>query len=158
MRVLFCDIDGVVNSMRSCMAFGSYPWDVDEENLKLFDHVALGLIRQLCKDGDIKIVLTSTWRIGDKVYPKMAKALDLPIIDRTSYSLSGGGEYGRRGDEIAQYLEDHPEITQYVILDDEVYDMNPEQRKHIVKTDGNNGLSFEKYIKLRKMFDIFFKT
>jgi hypothetical protein len=84
MRVVFCDIDGVVNSMRSCMAFGSYPWDVDEENLKLFDHVALGLIRQLCKDGDIKIVLTSTWRIGDKVYPKMAQALELPIIDRTS--------------------------------------------------------------------------
>jgi hypothetical protein len=113
----------------------------------MFDPVALELIRKICQKGDVKIVLSSTWRIGDKVYPKMAQALDLPIIDRTSYRLSGGG---RRGDEIAQWLEDHPDIKEYVIVDDETFDMNKDQQAHIIKVDGEEGLSFKNYCKICK--------
>ena len=153
MKVLFLDIDGVVNSMRTCMAYEGYPWDVDPESLKMFDHVALALIRRVCIKGDIKIVLSSTWRIGEKVYPKMAQALELPIIDRTPV-FHVSERLGRRGAEIQAWLDGHPEVTQYVILDDEVFDMNKDQESHIVKTDGKNGLSFEKYIKLLKKFNL----
>lgn len=151
MKVIFLDVDGVINSLRTCMAFEGYPWDVDEESLKMFDSVAIALIRRICKKGDVKIVLSSTWRIGDKIYPKMAKALGLPIIDRTSYRLSGDS---RRGDEIAQWLQDHPEVKEYVIVDDETFDMNKDQQSHIVKVDGEEGLSFKNYRKIHKKLGI----
>ncbi len=73
------------------------------------------------------------------------------FIDRTSYRLSGGG---RRGDEIAQWLQDHPEVKEYVIVDDETFDMNKDQQSHIVKVDGEEGLSFKNYCKIHKKLGI----
>ena len=147
MKVLFLDIDGVVNSLRTCHAYGNYPHNVDEEQLKLFDHTALKLIRNICNAYDIKIVLSSCWR-NCKEFVDMPKALDLPIIDKTPQKLSS-----IRGEEIQMWLREHPEVTQYVIVDDDS-DMLPTQRKRFVRTDRQEGLSFKNYRKICKLFGV----
>ena len=48
MKVVFLDIDGVLNSVRSCIAYDGYPWqgDSDEEReWHKFDQVAIALLR-----------------------------------------------------------------------------------------------------------------
>jgi len=41
-KVLFLDLDGVLNSARSCYALGGFPHGFDSANMAKFDHVALG--------------------------------------------------------------------------------------------------------------------
>lgn len=150
MKIIFLDIDGVVNSMRTALAFGGYPWNVGDRDLKKFDHVALQMIRNICADGDIKIVLSSTWRLHDDIFSDMGSALHLPIIDRTE----NNDRTRSRGQQIQNWLDEYPEVTAYAILDDEVFDMLPTQKKHIVKTDMYDGLQYKHYKKLRKLFGL----
>lgn len=50
-----------------------------------------------------------------------------------------------RGVEIKQYLDEHPEIENHVILDDDS-DMLLSQKDHFIKTDSESGIS-EKNVK-----------
>lgn len=43
-----------------------------------------------------------------------------------------------RGEEIKAYLNEHPEIDEYIIVDDED-DLLPEQRQKFIQTDGYVG-------------------
>ncbi len=95
MKVIFLDFDGCLNSVRSASAFGGYPWNVGIESLKLFDQVAIALIRNFCIKYNIHIVITSTWR---KCFTceDLSDALNLPIKDKTIVHLSDNV----RGNEI----------------------------------------------------------
>jgi len=144
MKVLMLDIDGVLNSSRSCVAFNGYPHDYDEKGMSMFDHCAIALIRKLCKETETDIVLSSTWRIHEKNPMVHADGLSLPIIDCTPV-LSR-----TRGVEINAWLAAHPEVTCYAIVDDNS-DMLPAQRPYFVQTDFNAGLSLENYLDLKKI-------
>ncbi len=139
-QVLFLDIDGVLNSTRSATAFGKYPWSGEPDDLKLFDHIALTLIRKAVNETGTEIVLSSTWRnsIG---WDLLGKQLDLPIVDRTPSLLSG-----HRGREISGWLSCN-KINKYVIIDD-YDDMLEEQMKFFVKTDPHDGLRWGDYCRL----------
>ena len=140
MKAIFCDIDGVLNSVRTATAFGNYPWDVKEESLKMFDHIAIALIRRACKECGAKIILSSTWRRSTG-YKKMAKALDLPMIGSTPTHLDS-----TRGEEIAAWLRSNT-VDKYVILDDDS-DMLEDQMPYFVKVCPYNGLSYDNYTKI----------
>lgn len=140
-KVLFLDIDGVLNSHRSCLAFRGYPHGFDKEDMAKFDHVAVSLIRRLCKEVDCSIVLSSSWRIIHQVI-EVANGLDLPIFDRTPSSS------GPRGAEIKEWLVLHPEVTTYAIVDDDS-DMMDEQAANFVRTNTNEGLTLNDYSKLK---------
>ncbi|MCG3177340.1 MAG: hypothetical protein MOGMAGMI_02312 [Candidatus Omnitrophica bacterium] len=152
MKVLFLDIDGVLNSKRSAVAFNKFPWDVKPEDIPLFDLVAVALIRKVCKETHAKIVLSSTWRhtVG---WERVGQALDLPIIDATPTKING-----KRGHEIEMWLERqctrHPELQTtgitYAIVDDDS-DMLEAQRPFFVQTDGENGLTLANYDALVKI-------
>jgi len=139
MRCLFMDIDGVINSGRTYEAFGKYPHTIKKKDLKLFDWVAIALIRKLCVVHKLKVVLTSTWR-HDTCYKKIAKAFSLPIIDKTPSKLQAD-----RGYEIHLWLKSHPEVSFYVILDD-VPEMLEYQKKFFVHVDGREGFSYKDYL------------
>lgn len=145
MKVLFLDIDGVINSYRTAHAMGGFPFTTTSEDLIRFDLTAIKLIQRICEDGDIKIVLSSTWRIHRDA-KQIGEDLRLPIIDATPIKLGG-----TRGEEIAMWLRDHPEVTQFVIVDDDS-DMLPNQQKRFVKTTIADGLQFHHYQKIRKRF------
>jgi hypothetical protein len=148
-KVLFLDIDGVLNSRRTCEAFGGpltggFPHGFDTKNMALFDHAAIGLIRRLCETTDASIVLSSSWRIIHSVHD-CANGLDLPIFDRTP-SLNWHGRV--RGDEIAAWLADHPEVERYAIVDDDA-DMLQDQKPFFVQTDFQEGLTWANYESLQ---------
>lgn len=144
MRVLFLDIDGVLNSARSAVGLGGYPMELSQRGL--FDQVAIGLIRRMCQAGGISICLSSVWRLYNTPQ-EVADGLELPVIDRTPKLV------GPRGREIAHWLSEHPEVTEYAIVDDDA-DMLEEQRPRFVKTHGWEGLTWECFCKLCELFGV----
>lgn len=134
MKVVFLDIDGVLNSHRSCVAYGGYPMAVTGRDLAMFDEVAVRLVAGIVKAAGAKVVLSSTWR-KDADWHLIGPALGMEIIDRTPVRM------GRRGEEIAAWLAEHPEVECYAIVDDDS-DMLPEQQPFFVHTLHADGLSW----------------
>lgn len=143
MKILFLDIDGVVNSRRTALAFGGYPHDFSPAGMARFDPVAIAMVRRLCRETKTSIVLSSTWRLHFTV-AEVAAGLDLPVIDHTPNSPAG---YDGRGHEIAAWLAAHPEVDSYAIVDDQAV-MLPEQAAHFGQTDEACGLSLDDYDRL----------
>jgi hypothetical protein len=148
-KVLFLDIDGVLNSQRSCIAFGGFPHEVDGYHRDMFDEVALRLIRGIVKKADASVVLSSSWRILHD-YRDIGRALELPIIDATPRMWSPGKV---RGHEIAQWLADHPEVETYVIVDDNS-DMLEEQKPYFVHTCNFDGMRWADAEKMATLFGV----
>lgn len=144
MKVLFLDIDGVLNSRRTVVATGGYPHSFDGECRSRFDWIAVRMIRVLCEKEDASIVLSSSWRHGTHAVHECANGLDLPIFDKTP-ALPGV-----RGEEIQDWLNRHPEVTHYAIVDDNG-DMLESQRDHFVQTDEAEGLSFADFKALQRI-------
>jgi hypothetical protein len=156
-KVLFLDIDGVINSHRTLTVaagpseFGGkprgngFPHDFSASDMSKFDHVAIGLIRQVCIETDASIVLSSAWRILFSPF-EVANGLDLPIFARTPSLI------GCRGDEIAAWLAAHPEVESYAIVDDSG-DMLASQSHFFVQTDPYEGLSYRNFCNLRDILN-----
>lgn len=140
-KVLFLDIDGVLNSHRSASAFHGFPHGFSESDMKRFDMVALALIQRVCEETGCSVVLSSSWRILHDVH-ECANGLDLPIFDKTPND-SGG----HRCRQIQKWLKEHPEVTRYAIVDDDS-DMLLEQLPFFVKTKHADGLSYANYLQL----------
>lgn len=145
-KIVFLDIDGVINSHRSCIAFGGYPHEVVGFHRAMFDEVALALIRGIVKKAEAAVVLSSSWRTTHG-YQEIAAALELPIIDRTPSLL------GERGKEIAAWLVAHPEVECYAIIDDNS-DMLPEQMPFFVHTSMYDGFAWKDAEKLAGLLGI----
>lgn len=153
MRVLFLDIDGVLNSVKTCVATGGYPFTLDEP--EGFDWIAIKLLQRLCDSSGVQIVLSSTWRLHYS--PKeVGDFLGLPVIDKTpshfedwseELPLESFTQRATRGKEIAAWLQDHPEVTKYCIIDDDS-DMLESQIPFFVKTDGFEGMSWKDFCKV----------
>jgi HAD domain in Swiss Army Knife RNA repair proteins len=151
-KILFLDIDGVLNSHRTAHVHGGpsefggvprgggFPHSFTPDNLKKFDHVAVGLVRQLCIETNCSIVLSSSWRVMHTVQD-CANGLDLPIFDKTP-SLAAN-----RGSEIQHWLNLHPEVEVYAIVDDDS-DMLESQKPYFVQTDGREGLLYRDFMAL----------
>lgn len=146
MRVLFLDIDGVLNSTRSCIANRGYPHDFTPACRNMFDEIAVKLVQGLCRHGDIKVVVSSAWRIG-RTHEEIGRGLGLPTIGKTP-SLPAS-----RGHEIAHWLASHPEVERYAIVDDDP-DMLTEQLPFFVQTDGHEGLTHAAFTKLCGLYGI----
>lgn len=142
MRVLFLDIDGVLNSTRTSVAHGGYPHELT--HTEAFDWVAIKLLQRLCDSSGIQVVLSSAWRLTHD-YKDVAKAFDLPIIDSTPSLL------GCRGDEIQHWLDNHVEVTNYAILDDDP-DMLESQWTHFIHTRGAEGMTWADFSRLCQIF------
>ena len=140
------DIDGVLNSNRSCIALGGCPHDVIGYHRDRFDEVSVRLVRHLCAISGAQIVLSSSWRILHD-YKDVARGLELPIIDATPRLA------GNRGSEIAAWLADHPEVQTYAIVDDDS-DMLDGQRSRFVRTEHENGLMWENALEIAEIFGV----
>jgi hypothetical protein len=130
MKVIFLDIDGVLNVI---------PVGHDKWGAIFHDHFVDNLKRIIDVTG-AKLVISSTWRMGNGLEGMidMWKERDLPgeVIGITPNFMVHFKTTLCRGKEIDAYLEEHPEITNYVIIDDDS-DMEPHQLKNFVMTSGN---------------------
>lgn len=127
-RIIFLDIDGVLNFTgmyiaRKELGILTKRIVVNEDIGYFKDHIdltALGLLMYIVKKTDAKIVISSSWRIGKtkEWFIEGFKWLGwkkFPIVDMTIVSTK---YEDLRGDEINEWLESHPGIKQYIILDD----------------------------------------
>lgn len=119
-KVLFLDIDGVCNSLAFAAKNGMNLWNK-------VDPAACKLVQQIIAATGCKVVLSSTWRL----YPDSLKVVRqevCQIIDSTPNLQGAGQHYGitARGVEIKDWLDRHPDVERYAILDDNS-DMLPGQ-------------------------------
>lgn len=131
MKVIFLDIDGVLNI---------YCPGRDEYGCLFHEHFVDNL-RWIIEQTKAKIVVSSSWRLSGKTsILEMWKYRNLPgeVIDITPNLTYGSGKNSStpRGKEIQHWLNEHPEVTNYVILDDDS-DMLSTQMENFVKTSGN---------------------
>lgn len=153
MKIIFLDVDGVLNSEKHYRKRGEpdYRWE-DEPPYPLseFDSEAVALLNRIIKETDAKIVVSSTWRIGRSVdeLKELFKNVGVEgeIIDKTKILRERRG-YERvvRGTEIRRWIEEFEDesFENYIIIDDDG-DMLPSQKKdHFVKTSFWFGLTEE---------------
>ena len=145
MKVIFLDIDGVLNNTLNCKAFigGGLVLGIERKYVRL--------LAQIVDETGAELVLSSDWKMGwepgrrSTEQPTAAGRYlqnklmrdGLMLLDKTDDHI-----YGRRGAEIDAWLAAHPDVTDYVILDDTVFtDFKPEHIKRLVLTDCRYGLS-----------------
>ena len=104
MKVIFLDIDGVLNCKKTPNP-RSLPYMVDRRLLTRF--------KRLLKRTRAKVVLTSTWRY-DPAGLFSAKRWGIPFI-----SVTPDMPKRPRHDEIRAWLKKHPQVTRFVVIDDE---------------------------------------
>ena len=138
MKILFLDMDGVLNSEESFVANHHAR---EEERFKRNDasvafakefcwplgHISPPLVERLNKiveNTHCKIVLSSSWRIICSIeelrgwLTQKGFVYADRLIDKT-----GQNSKDARGGEIQDWLDAHPEVTKYVILDDDSEDI-----------------------------------
>lgn len=124
MKVIFLDFNGVLDT-----------WDeMDEIN---YDN--LERLKKISLDTEAKIVISSSLKNSYWYTGKMSKMLTILVTQLTDAGLEVIGYTPiaeNRESEILAYLNNHPEIEDYVILDDD-YDM-PLLKEHLVKLPCQN--------------------
>lgn len=138
MKIVFLDIDGVLNVI---------PQGEDRYG-SIFHREFVDNLKYIIDKTDAKIVITSTWRYdGLDTMKQMWKDRNLPgeVIDITpnevflvkKIKLYEYYDEVDRGHEIKYWLDNHDDIENYVILDDDS-DMLDEQKAHnFVRCSGN---------------------
>ena len=140
MNILFLDFDGVVNTPY---------WDLETRDTRMnlpcdgavSNREACQWVEAFCQIYNFKIVVTSDWRL-DKNWRQClinGGLMDsLLIFDRTIHLPPTAANYGR-GHEIQMWLDEHPEVENFLILDDDVSEMLSEHTRHILQPDPEIG-------------------
>jgi HAD domain in Swiss Army Knife RNA repair proteins len=134
MKLLFLDIDGVLNGKMTTERWGG---------LVGIDRRLASMFLEWLSGKDVGIVLSSTWRLYDDTKEHLAAA-GLSWIGQTPDLRA------IRGYEIAQFLSETPGVGAYAILDD-CSDMLPEQLPFLVQTSHVHGLRRRNFAKLNRI-------
>lgn len=148
MRLIFLDVDGVLNSKESAIFGTSH--DVDSV-YGLCPHL-VSLVNRLIEDTGAKVILSSTWRMCSKQIQRLKNA-GIPIsgytpdgavmknglwyADRRCYEIQNFIDWNYRV-EVEPDLPRGTEIEDFVIIDD---DSDAEIPGHFYKTDFDFGLT-----------------
>ena len=147
-RVVFLDYDGVVNTPMWNAEGSQCSYNFSNHG-KVNNFQAVQWVSEACQKFGYDIVVTSTWRLWDNYKECLINGGLRPGID-----ILGKTDRLRdscRGAEIKKYLEEHPEILYYIIIDDED-DILSEQRGHFVLTNGDTGFNFSEFEKFEQIF------
>jgi len=145
MKVLVCDIDGVLND---------HTFNV-RANSTSIKSSCVDNLNKILTETDVQIVISSAWR-----YMILNEAMTLKGFE---YLLRTHGVYAEnrligctredrllfgspgsdleRGIEIQNWLEEHPEVTKYIVIDD--LDLGISPLHPFIHTNKNVGLSLE---------------
>lgn len=151
MKILFLDVDGVLNRLdRYGMRLETVPapWMtgstiVDLNVVALLNHV----VPQV---PDLKIVVSSTWRslARDRVqFCAMTHVLERWIHEdwRTPSTIS-------RGLEIKEWLQNHPEVESYAILDDTDDELSTHHERRFIRIPHQTGMTLSDFDRWLKIF------
>ena len=119
MKIIFLDIDGVLNS-----AVYDRQKSPGDSNI---DKTRLALVKELVDKTGAKIVFSTSWRDHWDKNPEKREETGV-VLDR-EFSEAGLEIYDKtpkigyleRSEEISLWLKDNPDVTHFVILDDHGY-------------------------------------
>lgn len=129
--IVFLDVDGVLNTRTTVQRTPDGYTGIDEGRVEI-------LAKSIESYGGGYIVLTSDWK-------KMKQTDDDYIylvskLEKYGLAISGHtvDQISNRGAGVRSYLNDHPEIEEYVILDDHQYDFMNDTKiwERLLITDG----------------------
>lgn len=166
--MVFLDFDGVINSHQSFNFWHNKrdqkKWENElytewkgtlyEYLAQEFCPIALNNLEDVFRQiPDIKIVVSSTWRLNNDVEAlkkilEPAKLVSAAVIDRTPRFTENDK---CRGDEIQDWLNRHPEVTEYVIIDDSS-DMLDSQKERFVRTSTLHGFLYGDKLRVLRLF------
>lgn len=128
MKIIFLDVDGVLNSVQD-----RFSWTIESDK-------HLILLACIVRRTNAKIVVSSSWR-NCSLLDTLKKRLNdfsMSVFDVTGYNKNG-----IRGLEIKEWLDNHNDIESFVILDDEVFDIKEHFPNNFVQTSMKVGLQKE---------------
>lgn len=129
MKIIFLDVDGVLNTPKLIKNYG----------MDFIDDICVSLVAKIVRETKAEIVLTSTWRVreSDKTMVEQALARhNLELYDQTP-DLSTPTQWVERHEEIRAWLKDN-QVSKFAIIDD-WEDAGIEG--NFFKTDENFGLT-----------------
>ena len=135
MKVIFLDVDGVLNSDEyfdkiKNLNIDGIQSEIDVEKIKM--------LNMAINETGAKIVLTSSWR-----YTRNAQELKKLLSEYGIPTDSTPFIQNKRGLEIKQYLLENPDVENFIIVDDELFDSyDDELIKKLVKISNGNGHNF----------------
>lgn len=142
MNIIFLDIDGVLNCGGT--------EDLAPSGCIGVEDMMIRNLKKIIDDTGAKIVLTSTWKSewskgadykseDFKYLENRLREFNITIFDKTNDCIYN------RGEGIKKYLYYHPEITNWVVIDDIIFDdYDDEISKHFIHTDQCYGLTFKR--------------
>lgn len=164
MKVLFLDIDGVLNSENwfgyrlYCIKNNMFNEVINFVNtnderikykLSMIDDRAIANLNRIIEETGCKVVLSSSWRSCVEAentlteYLLKLKGFKYEFYDVTP-RLWFNDFSTRRGEEIKFWLDkesENHEIESFIILDDDYSDILPEQMNNFIHIDGQVGLT-----------------
>lgn len=163
MKVIFLDIDGVMNSAEFYKRKKAQSWEWAHMFGKYLsysiDPDKVAFLNKIIDATGAVVVLSSSWRLGPPV-PALKedfKRVGIDVFDRcpcwgkygvTDWKVEedeNGHPYTTlipRSEIVGAWLKDHPEVERYVIIDDNDQ-FTDEQHKYLVLTNEEVGLTEE---------------
>lgn len=152
MKIIFLDIDGVLNSEKFYKNEAQHEkWQrakeegrsIDEQDaIANIDPESVKWLNYIIDKTNAEIVVSSTWRFDENLSNKLSFMGIKPHIGITPKTWER-----HRGTEIQMWLDKHPEVINYVIIDDDC-DMLDSQLDNFVNTSWEEGLNEETSIKV----------
>jgi HAD domain in Swiss Army Knife RNA repair proteins len=142
-KILFLDIDGVLNSE------AYYKSSSHKENYSSrFDPQSVEFIKKLVEEFSLQIVISSTWRYGavDRLMHELKNSELIKYLYHEWFTPVIHPAH--RGREIKLWLDLHPEVTDYIIIDDDE-NILEEQMNRFVKTGLHEGMTEEHFNRVR---------
>jgi len=143
MNVVFLDYDGVVNTAmwtpdgKRCRF--NFPRDGSVNNFQ-----AVQWLSEFCQNYGYDIVVSSTWRAAENYQECLRNGGlrdGINILGHTPL-LHGSN----RGAEIKKWIDEHPGVENYAILDDDIFDdFYALHGEHVVQCDVNVGMTGSTY-------------
>lgn len=141
MKVIFLDVDGVLNSGEGLKQhINKNGFNGILEYSKIEDK-PLKLLQEIIEKTSAKIVLSSSWNNNKRLYEKLERRLrdcGMEIYDITP-SLGSGNQ---RGDEIREWISANP-VEKFIILDDDSDMCEYTTMENFINTTYKHGLTEE---------------
>lgn len=159
MKVIFLDIDGVLNGYNRFTNIAY--WWFKRLHLLKFVHKhydifgvrthKVRLLAKIIKKTGAKVVISSSWRFGwyepyekkrgrqKELHDKLHK-YNIEVIGITG-RVAHGEHTSHRESEIRKWLSEHPEVKRFIVIDDEQYDLQGFIGKELIKTSATDNIT-----------------
>ena len=142
MKVIFLDIDGVLNTSETFIERKKH-WEETGVWIIEIDEFRVEYLKQIIDETEAKVVLSSTWKkdfenIDGKIIPIHEKGVGLlNILNKHGielYDILKKGYDLSREELITIWLNEHSDIESFIVIDDETTHLKKFIGKELIKT------------------------